>query len=121
VQRRARRGPASAVLEGQCPCQKVHAHLVGWLGRSPAHGRVQNHPLAQVKNSTFAGYAGGGLLLHWWQDTGGGAEMNQISILIVMIAGIVAESIILIRARERARVEEEVLDRLVRYAGRRLS
>jgi hypothetical protein len=47
--------------------------------------------------------------------------MNQISILIVMIAGIVAESIILIRARERARVEEEVLDRLVRYAGRRLS
>ena len=45
--------------------------------------------------------------------------MNQIIVFVVIIAGIIVESIILSRARDRARIEEEVLDRLVRYAGRR--
>ena len=46
--------------------------------------------------------------------------MNITMAVIILIAGFAAENFILSRAQERAEKEKVVMDRLARYAGRRL-
>ena len=46
-------------------------------------------------------------------------EMNIIAAAFILVVGIAAESLLLGRARERAKEEEAVSARLARIAGRR--
>jgi hypothetical protein len=47
-----------------------------------------------------------------------GAEMEFTIAVLILAAGIIVESVILGRARERAEREDVVIARLARYAGR---
>lgn len=46
--------------------------------------------------------------------------MNALIVVVIIVGGFAAESFVLNRARERAENEEVVMDRLARYAGRKL-
>jgi len=46
--------------------------------------------------------------------------MDSTIVIAILVAGIVAESFIINRARKRAEREEAIIARLARYAGRSL-
>ncbi len=46
--------------------------------------------------------------------------MNVTMVVIILVVGFAAENFILSRAQERAEKEEVVMNRLARYAGRKL-